>query len=88
MIILRTIVFVLFATLTSFCLAAPVDINSADAESLAAEISGVGVSRARAIVEYRETHGPFKTVDDLVMVEGIGAKIVSRNRDKLRVGEH
>ena len=88
MLIVRSILFVLFATLSSYCLAAPVDINSADAESLATEIKGVGLSRARAIVEYREMHGPFKKVDDLVLVQGIGATIVSRNRDNLSVGKH
>ncbi len=88
MLILRNTLFALFASLSSFCLAAPVDINSADAESLANEIKGVGLSRARAIVEYREMHGPFKKVDDLVLVQGIGPKIVSRNKDKLTVSKH
>ena len=71
-----------------FVLAADVDINSADAATLAAVMSGVGERRAEAIVAYREQHGPFASVDELVQVSGIGPRIVEDNRDKLRVGQH
>ena len=66
-------------------LADPVDINSADAETLAGSIDGVGTQKAIAIVQYRETNGPFSSVDDLANVQGIGMKTVDRNRDKLTV---
>ena len=66
--------------------AAPVDINSADAATLARELKGVGDAKAATIVEYRRTHGGFKTVDDLALVKGIGAKLVERNRADLRLG--
>lgn len=62
-----------------------VNINSADAPTLAAEIKGVGEKKAEAIVSYREANGPFKSVDDLANVKGIGAKTVDKNRDKLEV---
>jgi len=65
--------------------AAPVDINSADAATLARELKGVGETKAAAIVEYRRTHGPFKTIDDLALVKGIGQKLVDRNRSDLRL---
>ncbi len=65
--------------------AAPVDINSADATTLARELKGVGDAKAAAIVEYRRTHGPFKTIDDLALVKGIGQKLVDRNRSDLRL---
>lgn len=65
----------------------PVDINSADAATLAASIKGVGQSRAEAIVAYREKHGPFATVDDLALVSGIGDKLVEQNRDQLTAGK-
>ena len=65
----------------------PVDINTASAETLAAAIHGVGLKRAQAIVQYREQHGAFSTVDQLAEVSGIGAKTVERNRDRLTVGE-
>ena len=66
--------------------AAPVDINSADAATLSKELKGVGDTKAAAIVEYRRTHGPFKTLDDLALVKGIGQKLVDRNRADLRLG--
>jgi competence protein ComEA len=67
-------------------LAAPVDINSADAATLAKELKGVGDTKAAAIVEYRRAHGAFKTLDDLALVKGIGQKLVDRNRADLRLG--
>lgn len=67
--------------------AAPVDINSADAATLAAAINGVGPARAEAIVAYREAHGPFRRVEDLTAVKGIGSKLIERNREVLSVGE-
>ena len=65
--------------------AAPVDINSADAQVLAAGLRGVGVDRAQAIVQYRKTNGPFRSIDELVKVKGIGKKIVEANRVNLIV---
>jgi competence protein ComEA len=65
--------------------AAPVNINDADAATLAAAINGVGQARAEAIVSYREQHGPFSSVDDLAKVRGIGSSILERNREVLTV---
>jgi len=65
--------------------AGPVDINTADATILANAITGVGESRAAAIVEYRDTHGPFTSVDDLSNVKGIGMKTVDKSRKNLMV---
>lgn len=73
--------------LSAITQAAPVDINSADATVLAQGIKGVGVKRAEAIVAYRKEHGPFKTVDDLAKVPGVGAKVVEENRANLSVGK-
>ena len=66
--------------------AAPVDINRADAATLAAAINGVGPSRAAAIVSYREANGPFASVDELSAIKGIGPKLIERNREVLSVG--
>ncbi len=60
--------------------AGPVNINTADAETISAELQGVGMSKAQAIVEYRKNHGPFKSFDDLTLVKGIGARTVEINR--------
>ena len=64
---------------------AAVDINSADAQQLAATLNGVGLSRAEAIVRYREQFGPFETVEELSEVQGIGDATVERNRARIRL---
>lgn len=64
----------------------PVDINAATAEMLAEAIDGVGMRKAEAIVRYREQHGPFASVDELVEVSGIGPKTLERNRENLIAG--
>jgi competence protein ComEA len=65
--------------------AGPVDINTADADTLASAIDGVGEKKAATIVQYRETNGPFASVDELANIKGIGAGTVDRNREKLTV---
>ncbi|QMD24040.1 helix-hairpin-helix domain-containing protein [Citrobacter freundii] len=56
-----------------------VSINTASAEDLARVMNGVGLKKAQAIVSYREEYGPFKTVDDLKQVPGMGSSLVERN---------
>ena len=76
----------LAALLLPLCLfAGPVDINSADAKTIARELKGVGLSRAQAIVEYREKNGPFKSAEDLANVKGVGMKVVEQNRPNIKV---
>lgn len=62
------------------------DINQATAEDFA-KLKGIGDKKAQAIVDYRETHGPFASVDKLTEVKGIGKamleRILSQNPDKL-----
>ena len=64
-------------------LAGPVNVNTADAETISAELQGVGITKAIAIVEYRKANGPFKTVDELAQVKGIGARTVEINRKNI-----
>ena len=64
-----------------------VNINTADAQTLAVALDGVGAARAKAIVEYREAHGPFRSVDDLAQVKGIGERVVAANRTRLKITE-
>ena len=66
-------------------LAGPVNINTADAETISAELKGIGLSKARAIVEYRRKHGPFRSADDLSLVKGIGERTVELNRSDIVV---
>ena len=67
-------------------LAGPVDINRADAVTIAKELDGIGPSRAQAIVQYREKNGPFKNADELRKVKGIGDKVLEQNRANIRLG--
>jgi competence protein ComEA len=66
--------------------AEPVNINTADATALAKALNGVGPAKAKAIVSYREKNGPFKTVDQLAMVEGITQKLIDKNRADIKLG--
>ena len=66
-------------------LAAPVNVNTADAETISDALQGIGPSKARAIVEYRQKHGPFRSPDDLALVKGIGARTVELNREDILV---
>lgn len=80
----------LFATAVLFAstgFAAPIDINQADAATLEAELVGVGADKAAAIVQYRDEHGPFGSIDELANVKGIGEKTIEKNRDKISVAQ-
>ncbi len=66
-------------------LAGPVNINTADAATISAELKGVGLAKAQAIVEYRKKHGPFRSADDLSLVKGIGERTVEINRADIKV---
>jgi competence protein ComEA len=85
---MNTLVRILLALIVCWPLwasAGPVDINTANAETIAAELSGIGLAKAREIVEYRKKYGPFKTADDLSLVKGVGKKTVERNRAIIKV---
>lgn len=73
--------------LAASALAGPVNVNTADAATLAAELNGVGEKTAAAIVAYREEHGPFKSIDDLKMVKGIGDKLIEKNRENILLSD-
>lgn len=66
-------------------ISALVNINTADGETLVAELKGIGLKRAKAILAYRSEHGPFKSVDDLVKIKGISKRIVEKNRNKITI---
>ena len=62
-----------------------VNINTAGTSELAAVLKGVGLKKAQAIIEYRKKFGPFKSVDELTAVKGIGAKTMQKNRTKISI---
>jgi competence protein ComEA len=83
---LRNVVIALVLSLASVAaFAAPININTASADQIAEAIVGVGASKAEAIVAFRKEHGPFNSVDDLVLVKGVGEKTVEKNRANLTV---
>lgn len=64
-----------------------VNINTADAPALAEALDGVGLARARSIIEWRDANGPFEDAYDLVQVKGISERIVAMNEARIRVSE-
>lgn len=81
----------LLAALAAACplglLAGPVDLNSADADTIARELNGVGSARAQAIVDYREEYGAFQSEEELMNVSGIGRHIIDVNRANIVLGK-
>ena len=65
--------------------AGPVDINTADAATIAKELQGIGPNLAQAIVAYREKNGAFRSADELRKIKGIGAKVLERNRANIKL---
>ena len=76
----------LLSLLPATLLGGPVNINTADAETLAMELSGVGPALAAAIVADREANGMFTTPEALTRVKGIGNRILELNEGNILVG--
>lgn len=74
----------LIACLPAFA-STPVNVNTADAPTLAQSLDGVGLAKAQAIVAWREANGSFESADQLTEVKGIGQSLVDRNRDAIQV---
>ncbi|MCX7096830.1 MAG: helix-hairpin-helix domain-containing protein [Methylococcales bacterium] len=68
-------------------LAAPVNVNTADAKTISDSLSGIGIKKAEAIVKYRTEKGPFKTLEDLGNVKGIGDKTLQKNKNDILLGD-
>lgn len=64
---------------------AAVDINTANQQQLET-VKGIGPAKAKAILEYRQKNGPFKSVDDLTKVPGIKAGTLNKIKAEISVG--
>lgn len=62
-----------------------IDINSASAEAIE-QLDGIGLVKAQKIVKYREEHGSFRSIDELLEVSGIGKKILAKIRGQVILG--
>ncbi|MEM7259017.1 MAG: ComEA family DNA-binding protein [Pseudomonadota bacterium] len=84
----QSLVVVGFSLLAPFVFAASqININTADALTIAENLNGIGEKKAQAIIEYRDLHGQFRSADDLVKVKGIGFKLLERNSALISFGQ-
>ena len=60
-----------------------ISLNSANAETLAEHLTGVGLAKAEAIVAWREANGRFESVEQLLEVKGIGEATLQKNLTRL-----
>ena len=67
----------IFVLMTTFSAFAGVNINTSDQAGLES-LPGIGPAKANAIISYRASHGQFKAKDDLLMVKGIGPKLLKK----------
>jgi len=79
----RIITLLVFMLASGLTVAGIIDVNSADAKSMARGLDGIGLAKARAIVAYRNQHGKFSSLNQLLQVKGVGKKTLDRNRDKI-----
>jgi len=76
-------ILVLLALFSANVLATPVNINTADAQTIAESLNGIGEKKALAIIAYRTENGDFKTIESLTEVKGIGEKTVEKNKEDI-----
>ena len=62
-----------------------VNINAADPETLRRDLFGIGAAKAKAIVAFRDSNGPFISIDQLLEVKGIGKALLEKNRERLTI---
>ena len=67
--------------------AGPVNVNTADAELIAKELAGIGLSKAQAIIDFRNEYGRFESAEELVKVKGIGPRVLAANAGNILVDD-
>ena len=83
--IIKTFAALAAISISSITSAAPVNINTATATEIADALNGIGMSKAQAIVEYRQAYGEFSRADEIVFVRGIGESTFENNKDDILV---
>lgn len=73
------------ALASNIVFAGAVNINTADARTLAKELVGVGPAKAEAIIKYRTEKGPFQSPEELKKVQGVGAATYEQNKASIKV---
>lgn len=63
------------------------NINSADVETIASSLNGIGPAKAQAIVDYREQNGTFQALEDLTNVPGIGETTLDQIKSMITIGD-
>ncbi len=81
---INALLLALMLTFSSISMAQEVNINTADAQSIASSLNGVGVKKAEAIIAWRTEHGNFTDLAGLQNVKGIGQKTVEKNKDNIQ----
>ena len=82
---MKRILLLLAALLVSGAAAAALNLNTATKDELVA-LPGIGPAKAQAIVDYRNQHGPFKSVDEVRKVKGIGEKLFLQIKPEIAIG--
>lgn len=59
------------------------NINTATAEQIQKSLIGIGAKKAEAIIQYREKHGNFTAIEQLLEVQGIGKATLEKNKDRI-----
>ena len=83
--ITKLAIVLIFCLVSGLVIAGPVNVNKANATEIAEALTGIGKSKAEAIIKDREANGPFKNADDLTRVKGIGPATISKNKELILV---
>ena len=81
---INTLLLTLMLAFSAVSIAQEVNINTADAQSIAETLNGIGLKKAEAIVAWRTEHGDFTDLATLEQVKGIGRKTAAKNKDSIQ----
>lgn len=82
--LILAVVFLFLAGVPAVWASGPVNVNTATVEELA-QLTNIGPAKAAAIVAYREENGPFRSLQELTRVSGIGERTIEINLDRIEL---